>query len=151
MIDVSYEAYRGSDANRGPKPLLYTRKGLAATSRARTWGFCVSSPRTPHESKGLTGLRGSKRYTVRRESRGQFLNNPCGWLNLQAEGLGKPNMRVRMIRGGAYLSDPTLSVGLGGLLGGNIACVKVGMIGEIGAKTSRGSAETPKKYARRSA
>lgn len=68
--------------------------------------FCFGTPaaRTPHESKSLTGLRGSKRYTVRRESRGQFLNNPCGWLNLQAEGLEQSNMRVRTIRGGAYLS-----------------------------------------------
>jgi len=118
MIDVSYVQVCGvapADRPEGPVTGVLQAVGFRVAGPAKETrvptpcripliGPFAFQGRTPHESKGLTGLRGSKRYTVRRKSRGQFLNNPCGWLNPQAEGLGKPNMRDRTIRGGAYLS-----------------------------------------------
>ena len=118
MIDVSYVQVCGvapADRIEGPVTGVLQAVGFRVAIPAKETrvptpcripliGPFAFQGRTPHDSKSLTGLRGSKRYTVRRESRGQFLNNPCGWLNLQAEGLGKPNMRVRINRGGAYLS-----------------------------------------------
>lgn len=83
------------------------------TAESGFFTLIFRNSRTPSDSKSLTGLRGMKRYPVRRKTRGQFPNNPDGWLHTHAGGLGQPNMSIRHRRG-----DPSSLYFFNGVGGG---------------------------------
>lgn len=103
------------------KPFTHASGPFGGTSTGRSSKrlFCFfHGIRTPHDSKHYKsdGV-GGKGYTVCREARGQFPNNPCDWSYHEVEGHNPVGWHRDPCKGGEAPEPSYSMLGVGGSLG----------------------------------